>query len=339
MNTNPQQSDSQQREELSRMLPGLVDRDLTNDRQHRLQEFVMNEINDRHTGEAPRRVPRARFALVTTAVIAVAAITAVTIGVAQSSGEDSVTKETAAPSTFDLAADYAAEQSYDPPDSDQWIYIETHELFPGSISKDKGQDPEQTHREWTSADGKNMARVDSVTGEISISDQDNEYLWVSTLPTDPEKLLAKVRKQLESHGPDCDGADKGDTKCDTKPEPVSDTELFDRVTNIIGQHLLPPKVEAALWKAIALIPGVTEEEIVEVDGKEALAVGRIADGWEFQQILVDPKTYAFVGTRGEAIKDHDFPGDGETIEIKKGEVQFEHLRLAAEVVDKPGDTG
>src|SRR5262245_4211475 len=120
MNTNPNQSDSKQREELSRMLPGLVDRDLTNDRQRQLQEFVMNEINDRRTGGAPRRVPRARFALAATAVIAVAAITAVTIGVAQGQGDDSATKETPAPSTFDLAADHAAEQSFDPPKSDQW---------------------------------------------------------------------------------------------------------------------------------------------------------------------------------------------------------------------------
>lgn len=339
MNTNPHQSDSQQREELSRMLPGLVDRDLTNDRQRTLQEFVMNEINDRRTGEAPRRVPRARFALATTAVIAVAAITAVTIGYAQGEGDDAGTKETAAPSTFELAADYASEQSFDPPGSDQWIYVETKKLFPGSISEDKGQDPDQTEQFWMSVDGKKMATIDPETGKLDTWNQYNEYPELSTLPTDPEKLLEKLREGLENSGPDCEGADNDDPKCDIEKEPVGDKELFDRVTGIMSQHLLPPKVEAALWKAAALIPGVTEEEIIEVDGKEVIAVGRVADGWEFQQILVDPETYAFFGIRGEAIKDHDFPGgDGETVKIKKGEVQFEHVRLDASVVDEPGDT-
>jgi hypothetical protein len=94
---------------------------------------------------------------------------------------------------------------------------------------------------------------------------------------------------------------------------------------------------AALWRAAALIPGVTQETI-EVGGRQVIAVGRIQDGWQFEQLLLDPDTHDFVGYRSVAVKDFTIQSPTGPVTTKKGEAQFEIIRLAAKIVDAAGKT-
>jgi hypothetical protein len=116
--------------------------------------------------------------------------------------------------------------------------------------------------------------------------------------------------------------------------------LFLRIAGILEQNLLPPDVTAALWRAAALVPGVTlSPTTIDVDGRPVTAVGRVQDGWRFEQLLLDPDTHEFVGYRSVAVQDYTFTGspDG-PITIKQGEVQYTITRVAAKVVDAAGQT-
>ncbi len=75
MNSAPFESTSNERDELVRLLPALVERDLPSDRQRQLQEFVMTQIHQdlRPVVPAPGRKPTRRL------VVAVGALAAVAI--------------------------------------------------------------------------------------------------------------------------------------------------------------------------------------------------------------------------------------------------------------------
>ncbi|HVQ96677.1 MAG TPA: CU044_5270 family protein [Mycobacteriales bacterium] len=343
---NTIQPHSNDRDELVRLLPQLVERDLPSRRQVQIQEFVMTEI---HTHPAPRRHPHRRLVLATSALaaVAVAAAAAVAVvavggsGVGQTPG-GSPTRPAAGPSTpgltpvartFDLAASYAAARPFTPPRPDQWIYIQDRYLNPSSLGRAKGQQPAGTLQTWIRADGRKKAEHNSArNGALETWDQVNEYPALANLPTDPRQLLARLRAELLA--PPTPGPRVHLDRADVNER------LFGRIADILSQYLLPPAVTAALWRAAALVPGVTQAPgAVKVDGRPVIAVGRIQQGWLAEQLLVDPDTYEFVGYRSVAAEDHTIDtGGGRVIKVKKGEVQSVSTRLVAAIVDRPGLT-
>jgi hypothetical protein len=321
---------------------GLVERDLPGERHRRLQEFIMTEIQrDPRAGRPARRVPRPVLVLAGTAVAAalVAAVAVGTGGVRPSPDGGNTTEiaQTPATRTFELAANHAATVPFTAPRPDQWLYIKNRNLSPSAIAADKGQDPDSIMEVWKSADGKQMAEFNPFLGYVQAWDQDNEYPRLSTLPTNPQALLAALRAETT-----------GESTDPLAPRPEVDTSedaqnglLFERIAMILDGNLLPPDVTAALWRAAALVPGVSQaDELVEIDGRTVIAVGRIQDGWRFSQLLLDPDTHAYVGFRSVAVKDFTYTGtpNGPVTE-KAGTVQVAMTRLAATVVDGPGQTG
>jgi len=76
-----------------------------------------------------------------------------------------------------------------------------------------------------------------------------------------------------------------------------------------------------------------------VDGRPALAVARVQDGWLREEILLDPQTYHLIGERAIAIADHRASSDDGAWTVKKGTIERLVTRSAAAIVDKPGQTG
>jgi hypothetical protein len=62
---------------------------------------------------------------------------------------------------------------------------------------------------------------------------------------------------------------------------------------------MPPRLQAAVYRATAKIPGVrTEQNVVDAVGRHGLAVGREAvREVVLSQIIRDPHTYRYLGTR------------------------------------------
>jgi hypothetical protein len=329
--------------ELHRLLP---DRDLPSDRHHQLREFLMQQIqSDVPAAPAARRRLLVRLAPALAAGVAVAAAVA-TVGLGGLDGSAGPAADpgpgtgqpalTPVSRTFELAALTASSQRYTPPRPDQWIYIKKRNLSPSALAQDKGQAPDVTTEFWLRADGTQMAEFNPYHGKVEGWNQDNGYPALAALPTDPEALLSLLRDQItappaDSNQPRVNGDDLGDV----------DVRLFNKIAGILDQNLLPPAVTAALWRAAALVPGVTQApETLQIDGRTAIAVGRVQEGWRFEQLLVDPETYEYIGYRSVAIEDHTYTGtpDGPVTE-HAGSVQFALTRLAASIVDAPGQTG
>ncbi|HEX8629017.1 MAG TPA: CU044_5270 family protein, partial [Catenuloplanes sp.] len=262
----------------------------------------------------------------------------------------------AAVGTFELAAAYAAAQPFTPPRPDQWTYVKFRALNPGSIARSKGQEPDVTTSFWCRADGRQSATI-ADNGKLSVTPVDTapltvfppqDYRRLAQLPTDPPRLLRWLEANLPPGGT---GEDRN-------------VMTFGMIGAILGQNVLPPAVRAALLRAAALIPGVTESpETVKVGGRVATAVGRVHNGWRREDLLLDADTHEFLGHRAVAIRDHSFvvggegrqgpgrpggpaakpagPGGtsaGQTVRVRKGELQYLVTRLASAVVDAPGQT-
>jgi hypothetical protein len=342
-----------ERDELARLLPELADRDLPSGRERRLQEHLMSQIEQDRPAAEPVRARRGharRYAIATSAVAAAIAVAAGTggfglAGAGGSTGGTSggrtasvgATPKPAALSpvarTFELAAQYASAKPFTPPRPNQWIFIKNHELSPGTLAKDKGENPDFISQTWRRVDGTRMAGV--VDGRLQTWTQSTDYLAITRLPTEPTAMLAAVRARLLA----APRRGKAPVAADGGPV-ASDGKVFAAISRMLNDYLLPPATTAALMRAAALIPGVRlVPGTVDAYGHRAIAVGRIQDGWTADELLLDPDTYDFVGYRSVAATDHTmFTGPG-ALHIKKGEVQFITTRLAAVIVDRPGQTG
>lgn len=226
--------------------------------------------------------------------------------------------------TFELAAVHAETEPFTPPRPDQWTYVELR-IVRGRIAEDKGQATRETTRSWQRADGRQSAVL--VDGKLEVSTETSDlpqvmppqdYPTLAGLPTDPRALLDWLRTRSPA-GKGADGV----------PYLMIDSMLRDNV--------LPPGVKATLLRALALIPGVTRSsQPVDFDGRPAIAVGMVLDGWRREDILLDPTTHEFLGSRTVVVEDHTTP---EGVTLKKGDVEVELVRVAGKIVAAPGRTG
>ena len=90
---------------------------------------------------------------------------------------------------------------------------------------------------------------------------DPTYRLLQTLPTNPHALLAMIYRIERGHGPG------------------PDQEAFVTIGDLLRNTIAPPKVTAALYRAAALIPGVTfVPNATDAIGRPGVAVARIGPG-------------------------------------------------------------
>lgn len=79
-----------------------------------------------------------------------------------------------------------------------------------------------------------------------------------------------------------------------------DENNFVRITDILRSGLIPADLRAALFEALALIPGVTStDNVANLDGKKGVAIGRTEAlrGGERQEVIIDPNSGLVIGER------------------------------------------
>jgi hypothetical protein len=163
----------------------------------------------------------------------------------------------------------------------------------------------------------------------------------SAVPTDPDGLLAAVYQLVK------------DPAC--SPIPVGDT-VQDRAFMLIDgmlQTLMPAEVRAALYQALAKIPGVTVAQgATDAAGRRGVAFARAAaiegpgsSDWLRLEIILDSHAYRYLGARHVVTRDHfipDMPSGSKGTRFHKGQVLVSRAQLALAVVDapcqRPGET-
>jgi hypothetical protein len=163
----------------------------------------------------------------------------------------------------------------------------------------------------------------------------------SAVPTDPDGLLAAIYRLVE------------DPAC--APIPVGDT-VQDRALMLIDgmlQTVMPAEVHAALYQALAKIPGVTVvQDATDAAGRRGVALARAAaiegpgsSGWLRLEIILDRHTHRYLGARHVVTRDHfipDSPSGSKGTWDRRGQVLVSRAQLALAVVDapcqRPGET-
>jgi hypothetical protein len=296
------------------------------------------------TGEQRNRWGRLGWRItvpvVAAAVVVAGVVAAENAGpVGKHGGVDSVVPSIGAPpvnaaEAVWYAADAAAKKPFTWPRADQWLFRESRvatSTKPGGAVTG-GPNHIVTIRSWMRIDGTQAVTyedgklVKTNTAQPARRDGRSHLKWaeLAALPANPDAVLAWVRKQNDAAG-------SGES---------ANEFAFETISYMLRQYLLPPAVEAAFFRALSELPGVTlVPGTVNIDGRETTAVARVTEGWLRHEILLDPKTYALVGERSVAIADHTGTGLDGTQTVRKGTVQQYEVRVAAAIVDKPGQTG
>lgn len=285
--------------------------------------------------------PRRRFGLPKLALrLAVAGGLAVAmlVGVTVAQGNSVFRPEPASAAVFlEKAANTLAAQpsGQERPRDDQWLYtkkMETnftvHSYFegkPGSKPREERKVEVVTGEGWFRFDGKEMAWYDEAgklrQGPIDMSGYDERYpaqVWnvLASLPLDPDEVLAAVQAEVKRIYPD-------------SPELHHGQGLNERTIWLIGAllgedpGLVPsPEQQAALYRALARVPGVTiTPDVTDLAGREGVLLSRRTKTFVFG-IVIDPDTYAYLGTAKR---------------VENGKVVEGSSLLKSGMVDEPGE--
>ncbi|WP_371577249.1 CU044_5270 family protein [Streptomyces sp. NBC_01314] len=325
-------------EEPARLLPPPPERDVPPDRLAHHKDRLMRLIDDDRatpptaaTTAAPRtrpRMPRPALWLPAAALTLAGALTVGLVtttdsgyGLRQSDGESAVV-------LLDRIADVAAKTEVEPVRDDQLVYVKS--LTAGAEAVEDGPyEPAKPHQRevWVSQEP-------GPVEQLALHYEDGDYSplrellppgspgvpagidrptykWLAALPTDPDELLAELTRLTRTW----EGQEK-------------DQAVFDKIGELLGETVMPPRTAAALYEAAAKIPGVTRiEDAVDPAGRHGVGIRRVDEraSWATEWVF-DRNDLTYLGDRSYLAADSKM---GE-----KGMIVSETAVLERAVVDE-----
>ncbi|MFJ9351623.1 CU044_5270 family protein [Streptomyces sp. NPDC101237] len=320
MNAFPQRGEETERQAMADQFPATATHGLSSARTALLEEHLMREIT--RTDSAPVAVAprRPRWAMVAVPVAVAAVATAVVLNVSGSTTPAAPSSVALSPVVKVLPASAqgtselmrqvavaAVKGKRLTVRADQYVYVKSevgfsrqiHErTMDGPIKLDAVHErqvwlPEDPARPGLIREGGQDEKLGGGTAKVSIDGgaptapgaDNTTYAQLAALPTDPDVLLKKIYAITEGRAPGRDAA------------------AFDWVGETIGEAIVRPKVEAAIWLAAGKIPGV------EVVHNAVDAAGRHGDALAFESLnerteyIFDKTTHAYLGERSYLVKD------------------------------------
>jgi hypothetical protein len=228
---------------------------------------------------------------------------------------------------FENAAWSVEREKWTDPGPEQFMYVETSEMRnPPSIERKRpngamvpGKAKYRTTQVWNRIDGAVQASMRN--GKLEVRSQSlKEGYWAYL----PYSVVAKL----------------------TTPEAVKDyadhpekTNVWIEPTALIGQYVLPPEVRAAIFRYLARLPGMkVNPHAVNLDGRSAIGLGQVLEGYLAQELMFDKQTYALIGERLIAVADHVNRALDATTYTKKGDLFRQVIYRKLIIVDQPGQT-
>jgi hypothetical protein len=265
------------------------------------------------------------------AVVAAAAATTLTaFAVAENlGGTGSDVVPVAAAAVLEEAAVAAETRPFTAPRDDQWIYIE--DRFTTSAGGAEIQ------RSWRRADGGGFAGIDE-NGKLRVTVIErlrkrsrrpapplfDGYHDLAALPTDPDAL----RRWAYERARNATGGGMNDHG-----------DVFLIFNHMLRGNVLPPKLEAAIFRVLKQLPGVTVLDTVDVVGRPAIALGLGTSDWLHEELLLDKENYTYRGERSTVVRDaviDPFKAGNPRGEVTKGS-KVVVARVATAIVDEPGE--
>ncbi|GAA1580089.1 hypothetical protein GCM10009678_73470 [Actinomadura kijaniata] len=228
----------------------------------------------------------------------------------------------------DRAAEAAERLPYKPPSPKQWIYTRFVTASGFDMNRPwEGVDPKgrETVEQWERADGKAGAEIHAgklqVTDYTANGDQSDEKRPAfhpgnyHTLPTDPDALLRRITAEVGPNDPQ---------------------GVFDTMSRIL-EHPLPPKLRAAVYRALPKVSGVgAERDVPDAAGRRGVAFARTDHLGDRRSIVLDPATYRYLGTRHAVARTRTDKVGDRTVTYRAGTVLGWYAHLDQGIVDRPG---
>lgn len=292
----------------------------------------------------PRRRVLPRLALAGGLAVTIAAGLTVAQNVDTGQGISSVA------GAADLAERAARAAETEPPTTGrpgQWLYLRERAapLRRGGPAAGVDTGRRTTSEEWTSLDGAKVAwgtghgRTMTASAFPGLSSAD-----LAPLAGHPERLLAKIRAVLRSprsavtsHGDEAVAAIGPGVRVSTVGDPYDpDEDLFIAVARLMGYQVLGPAVRAGLFRALPRIPGVVlDPDAVDAVGRHGVAFS-YGRSWIRRELILDPGTYRYLGTRGVVVRDHTVEFLDTEDHYTAGTVLEWTALMASRIVDKAG---
>ncbi|MCX5212642.1 CU044_5270 family protein [Kitasatospora sp. NBC_00240] len=313
--------DTDERAELSSLLPAPARPELTADRQQLLRGHLMNEIT-----EAPRPAPRRTRRLGWLALPALAGGLALAVVLADGGPGAPAAPPTAqgaplnvAPVAVALVLDHAAQVAESKPagavTGGQFTYVKSLVAF-SSMNAAAGAEPDVTHgvphqRElWLSVDGKQWGvLIEEGRKPFQADPRDGKGKarpgepapradggsWLE--PNPKPGLNGPTYEYLAALPTDPDTLLRKVYKETKGQGQTPDQEAFVTIGDLLREQVAPPAVSAALYRAAAKIPGVSVvDDAVDASGRHGVAVALVHGGTRTEWIF-DRSSYEFLGER------------------------------------------
>lgn len=278
--------------------------DLPAERHRHFKDVLMQRIDheEGRTEQASARRGFARFARPAVLVpLASAALAGVLLVTLTPDGHTPAAEVSSASGTLNRIATAAMASDTTPVRDDQFVYVRTlvrenTGTFTGPIrlgalhteERWTSQDPGPLRiTGWLKASGKDAIMPGQM---IPIESPDPRpegvdhltYRWLASLPTDPDALLARLRKEARPV--------EGESR---------DQAVFSLIGDLISGTIMPPANAAAFYKAAAKLPGVREiPDAVDATGRHGIAITLDDTGFATRdEWIFDRETLALLGAR------------------------------------------
>ncbi|MFC5184783.1 CU044_5270 family protein [Actinomadura harenae] len=228
---------------------------------------------------------------------------------------------------LDRAAAAAERRPFQAPRPDQWMFIEERGVTDQLALKPGPYSLLGLSRRWIRGDGTQEVSWDARSKKLAPAQHPvgrslvGGYTYISKLPTDPDALNAAAREQFPKNW----------------PESTKKQMAHSYLSGILAESMPPPALQAAIYKALKRTPGAR----VDLAAKDPVGRPAIAISWYFggdlrSELLIDPSSYAYLGSRMTALKPLTRPRSTGTVVLPAGTVLTAGVRLRSAIVDRAG---
>jgi hypothetical protein len=145
----------------------------------------------------------------------------------------------------------------------------------------------------------------------------DSYEYLRTLPRDPQKLLDALSQKATGIG--------------TRHEATLIPEF---IADLVANPLAPPDLRAALFRAVALVPGVMAvDSVTDAASRTGTAAAWTGDGMRYE-LIFDRETHEYLGFRMVLVDPNRYR---DLTGVPAGTVVHSTALLDGGIVDKPGD--
>ncbi|MFE5023855.1 CU044_5270 family protein [Streptomyces sp. NPDC056656] len=321
---HPSGSDRKKAQEVSRLLPEAPEWDLPRGRHRHHKDILMQQIDRHHESAAPttpprhqesatarRRFLRPAVAVPVAALALTGALAATLTFVGDDHGATPVAHAPAADSgatgLLDQIADASLRTDTTPVRDGQYVYVRsTVRSNEGTFAGPVELGAPHRREAWTAQTSRPVKSLGTIkeTGKgVPMSGQRlpyesadalapgfdrPTYAWLASLPTEPDQLLDELYAGTRATGRES-----------------RDQAVFEKIGSLLDETVMPPKNAAALYRAVARIPGIKRiPDAVDATGRHGVGIARQdARSATRSEWIFDSESLTYLGSRTYLDKD------------------------------------